>query len=180
MPYFLSHVLSIFICVTISKQDLSFLAFLFIFLPDAKPTSTMGNLSMAEFYARVYDAVEEIPYGKVCTYGIIAKLIGMPTYSRHVGQALKFLHPDTHVPWHRVISSRGVLSPRDRKSGIVEQQARLQEEGVEVHVSSMNEYRISLSQYLWSPKSLVCMEKYTDNNASPNNPKDNNEPQRNE
>ncbi|EPY50247.1 alkyltransferase-like protein Atl1 [Schizosaccharomyces cryophilus OY26] len=108
-------------------------------------------MRMDEFYSRVYDTVCEIPYGRVCTYSQIAKSIEAPTYSRHVGQALKSLHPESHVPWHRVINSRGCISKRDRPSGERNQKDRLEEEGVEVWQTSMGEYKVSLKDYFWQP-----------------------------
>ncbi|EPX73262.1 alkyltransferase-like protein Atl1 [Schizosaccharomyces octosporus yFS286] len=108
-------------------------------------------MRMDEFYTRVYDTVSEIPYGRVSTYSQIAKFIEAPTYSRHVGQALKFLHPESHVPWHRVINSRGCISRRDLPSGEQRQKDRLEEEGVEVWQTSIGEYKVSLKDYLWQP-----------------------------
>src|ERR1035437_2172007 len=40
------------------------------------------------FYVRVYEIVEQIPKGKVTTYGAIAEVLGMKGSSRMVGQAL--------------------------------------------------------------------------------------------
>ncbi|KAK3293634.1 DNA binding methylated-DNA--cysteine S-methyltransferase [Chaetomium fimeti] len=72
----------------------------------------------AFFYA-VYSAVQEIPPGKVTSYGHIAKLVGTPQRPRQVGVCLKHLPSDTtvrfhhdNVPWQRVINAKGVVSPR--------------------------------------------------------------------
>ncbi|KAJ3839891.1 hypothetical protein F5878DRAFT_614911 [Lentinula raphanica] len=53
-------------------------------------------MDIAEFHSAVYDTVRLIPIGKVTSYGHIARLIGMPNYSRHVGQALKLSGPDVN------------------------------------------------------------------------------------
>lgn len=91
----------------------------------------------AAFFHAVYSAVQEIPHGKVTSYGHIAYLVGtrksspsiiMPSRSadmspaqrpRQVGVCLKHLSEDPtarfnngNVPWQRVISSKGVISPR--------------------------------------------------------------------
>ena len=89
------------------------------------------------FFFMVYRAVQEVPEGKVTSYGHIAKLIGLrescllpipPSTShiadeqaaqrpRQVGVCLKHL-PDegvfssTTVPWQRIINSKGIVSPR--------------------------------------------------------------------
>lgn len=73
----------------------------------------------AAFSCAVYDAVQQIPYGKVTSYGHIAKLIGTPQRPRQVGVCLKHLSQDAeamfnhnNVPWQRVINSKGIVSPR--------------------------------------------------------------------
>ncbi|KAK0706056.1 DNA binding methylated-DNA--cysteine S-methyltransferase [Lasiosphaeria miniovina] len=73
----------------------------------------------AAFFHAVYSAVQEIPHGKVTSYGHIAKLVGTPQRPRQVGVCLKHLPSDTaarfnhaNVPWQRVINAKGVISPR--------------------------------------------------------------------
>ena len=39
------------------------------------------------FFQKVYKVVKKIPYGKVTTYGAIAKYLGTPSSSRTVGWA---------------------------------------------------------------------------------------------
>ncbi|MEE8217668.1 MAG: MGMT family protein, partial [Vicinamibacteria bacterium] len=45
----------------------------------------------AGFFDRVYDLVEQIPLGRVATYGQIATLLGVPRGARAVGWALRAL-----------------------------------------------------------------------------------------
>ncbi|KAF8649122.1 hypothetical protein AX16_006003 [Volvariella volvacea WC 439] len=116
-------------------------------------------MDSAEFHAAVYDAVRRIPHGRVTSYGHIAKLIGMPRYSRHVGQALKFLPADQNqgnpVPWQRVISSSGTISSRGPGTdGAQRQREALEAEGVDVVEGRTGELRIDLSVYGWFPQSL--------------------------
>ncbi|KAF5349935.1 hypothetical protein D9756_009283 [Leucocoprinus leucothites] len=108
----------------------------------------------AEFHAAVYETVRTIPNAHVTTYGHIAKLIGMPRHSRHVGQALKFLNPDTNppVPWHRVIGSGGTISSRGPGTdGASRQRDALVAEGVEVVETRGGEFKVDLRQYGWFP-----------------------------
>lgn len=66
------------------------------------------------FKQQVYEITRLIPRGRVTTYGSIAKAIGYPNHSRHVGKAMGGCPKD--VPAHRVISSSGKLSvPSFRK-----------------------------------------------------------------
>lgn len=37
--------------------------------------------------AEIYDLVREIPAGRVATYGMVARLAGIPSYARWVGRA---------------------------------------------------------------------------------------------
>ena len=60
------------------------------------------------FRQQVYEITRLIPKGRVSTYGAVARAVGYPNHSRHVGQAMGGCPKD--VPAHRVISSTGKLS----------------------------------------------------------------------
>lgn len=79
----------------------------------------MNNL----FKQQVWEITKLIPKGRVSSYGAIAKAVGFPNHSRHVGKAMGGCPKD--VPAHRVISSSGILS-------VPEFQERLEAEGIEV------------------------------------------------
>ncbi|KAF8737913.1 hypothetical protein AX14_012188 [Amanita brunnescens Koide BX004] len=113
-------------------------------------------MDSAEFHAAVYDTVRLIPECRVTTYGHIAKLIGTPNHARLVGQALKFLSPETDppVPWHRVISSAGTISSRGPGTdGAQRQRDALEAEGVAVTTGRTGESRIDLGRWGWFPPS---------------------------
>lgn len=115
-------------------------------------------MDSAEFHAAVYDKVREIPVCKVTTYGHIAKLIGKPGHSRHVGQALKFLSPQTNppVPWHRVIGASGTISSRGPgTNGAEVQKDALEAEGVEVTLGRTGEFRVNLGEWGWFPAPAI-------------------------
>ncbi|MGQ0797472.1 MAG: methylated-DNA--[protein]-cysteine S-methyltransferase [Methanobacteriota archaeon] len=59
------------------------------------------------FQRKVYEATRAIPYGKVATYGQIAKAIGKPNAQRAVGQALNRNPVAIVIPCHRVVASDG-------------------------------------------------------------------------
>lgn len=69
--------------------------------------------------------VEEIPAGKVATYGQIARLIGRPRNARLVGRILRGAEQYGSYPCHRVVNHAGRLAP-----GWPEQAALLAAEGV--------------------------------------------------
>ncbi|KAI0662196.1 MGMT family protein [Cubamyces menziesii] len=107
-----------------------------------------------EFHAAVYAVVRQIPPQRVTSYGHVAKLIGMPNHSRHVGQALKFVSPDVQppIPWHRVLSSSGAISSRGPGTdGAARQRDALVAEGVEVETTRSGELKVNLREYGWFP-----------------------------
>ena len=81
---------------------------------------------------RIYEAVMQIPKGRVATYGRIAELAGDKRMARAVGNALhKNPYPD-HIPCFRVVNSKGELSGEFAFGGAGEQERLLREDGVEV------------------------------------------------
>lgn len=91
-------------------------------------------MSMAEktMYARIYDAVRQIPLGKVATYGQIAAMAGNGNAARVVGNALHVNPSPGEIPCHRVVNARGRLAPGFAFGGSDEQKRLLEAEGVEV------------------------------------------------
>ncbi|GJE90633.1 MGMT family protein [Phanerochaete sordida] len=111
-------------------------------------------MDSAEFHAAVYHVVRQIPPGKVTSYGHVAKLIGMPRHSRHVGQALKWLSPDATppVPWQRVVASNGTISSRGPGTdGAQRQRDMLAAEGVDVAAGRTGEMRVDFTAHGWFP-----------------------------
>lgn len=73
----------------------------------------------------ILSAVEEIPTGKVSSYGQIAKLIGREKNARLVGKVLSQADFYGDYPCHRVVNHSGRLTP-----GWAEQRMLLEAEGV--------------------------------------------------
>jgi len=80
-------------------------------------------------YEAIYALVKQIPPGKVATYGQIARLVGGCT-ARMVGYAMAATPSGEDIPWHRVINSKGKISPHGLGYGSALQKARLLEEGI--------------------------------------------------
>ena len=74
----------------------------------------------------ILSVVGEIPYGRVASYGQIARLIGRERNSRLVGKVLSMAEQYGDYPCHRVVNHAGRLAPYFR-----EQEPRLREEGVD-------------------------------------------------
>ncbi|KAK1991566.1 6-O-methylguanine DNA methyltransferase [Colletotrichum falcatum] len=117
------------------------------------------------FFHAVYAAVQEIPVGRVTTYGHIARLVGTPDRPRQVGICLKHLPADPSsrfndgsVPWQRVINAKGAISPRSQPSGARSQAAALEAEDVQVSRSATGEFRVDFETYGWFPDVLPSEE----------------------
>lgn len=73
----------------------------------------------------ILSVVEEIPEGKVASYGQIARLIGRDKNARLVGKVLSRAEFYGTYPCHRVVNHAGRLAPH-----FYEQRRLLAEEGV--------------------------------------------------
>ena len=81
---------------------------------------------------RIYEAVKNIPKGKVATYGQVAAMAGNERMARAVGNALhKNPDPDT-IPCYRVVNAKGELAKAFVFGGINVQAAMLEQDGIEV------------------------------------------------
>lgn len=74
----------------------------------------------------ILSVVEEIPEGKVASYGQIAKLIGRDKNARLVGKVLGMAEYYGEYPCHRVVNHAGRLAPH-----FYEQKSLLMDENVE-------------------------------------------------
>jgi methylated-DNA-protein-cysteine methyltransferase-like protein len=81
-----------------------------------------------QLYTRIWDAVCQIPRGRVTTYGSVAALCRLRGQQRLVGYALHNLPAGVDIPWHRVINANGMISLRG-EPGRTQQQI-LESEGV--------------------------------------------------
>lgn len=81
------------------------------------------------FFAQVYDLVEEIPAGKVLSYGDIAMILGNPRAARIVGYAMSSVPRGRNLPCHRVVYQDGSLVPQ-AFHGLKNHRRMLEEEGV--------------------------------------------------
>ncbi len=84
------------------------------------------------FFERVYRVVQQIPRGKVASYGQVAGMIGHPRGARTVGWALHSLTEERarEVPWQRVINRNGLITISKAGLDPSIQRALLEEEGV--------------------------------------------------
>ena len=88
----------------------------------------------------ILSVVEEIPKGKVATYGQIARLIGKDRNARLVGKVLGMSLYYGEYPCHRVVNHAGRLVP-----GWAEQRFLLEAEGI----AMKNVNHVALKQCQW-------------------------------
>lgn len=108
----------------------------------AKPKS-------ANFYQKVYAIVEQIPLGKVTTYGAIAETLGMKGSSRMVGQALNSVPKGEDIPAQRVINRLGALSGAHAFGGYEVMRTLLEREGV-----TFKQELVDMQKHFWHPSEL--------------------------
>jgi methylated-DNA-protein-cysteine methyltransferase-like protein len=100
------------------------------------------NLELNEL---IWQIVAAIPYGKVLTYGQVAKLCGYPNHARYVGTTLKRLPNNTSLPWHRVVNAKGEISFLEGSNVYDKQRSILQTEGIRFEKG-----KLSLVTYGWN------------------------------
>ena len=98
---------------------------------------------VANLFQQVYAWVRQIPYGRVTTYGQIARLLGDPRMARTVGWALAVAPQD--VPCHRVVDRLGRLSASFSPCGQESHRFLLEGEGTPFR----SDGRVDLSAAMW-------------------------------
>ena len=86
----------------------------------------MSGVLNEKLIYEILSVVEEIPFGKVASYGQIARLIGRERNSRLVGKVLSQAELYGDYPCHRVVNHAGRTAP-----GWIGQRGLLEDEGVE-------------------------------------------------
>jgi len=81
---------------------------------------------------KVYDFLLTIPYGKVATYGTIAKYLGNKNLARTVGNILHDNPDQNKYPCYKIVSSKGNLAENYAFGGAKAQRKHLESEGVTV------------------------------------------------
>lgn len=103
--------------------------------------------------ARIIAAVKQIPRGKVCPYGVVAEVAGLPRRARLVGTVLRQTPASKGLPWFRVINASGRIS-FPQGSDIYDRQRKLLEaEGVDFVGG-----RVDLDRYGWPSRDKLLDE----------------------
>ena len=101
------------------------------------------------YYLQVYEIVQLIPPGRVCTYGAIADYLTLGS-ARMVGWALRNIKGAIDVPAHRVVNKKGELSGRASFNLPSLMQALLACEGIEV----VDDKVVDFERLFWHPEDI--------------------------
>ena len=108
----------------------------------------MKNPQNDNFFEKVYLVTRKIPFGRVTSYGAIAKFIGSPQAARMVGWALnKSLSQKEFVPAHRVVNQKGLLSGKKHFGGSNVMKELLENENVIIDNNKVQ----NLESVFWDP-----------------------------
>lgn len=100
------------------------------------------------FFERVYAVARQIPFGRVTSYGAIAKALGTARSARMVGWAMNACHNRDDVPAHRVVNRNGVLTGKHHFQGTNLMQQLLESEGIEV----VDNQIVDFEKHFWQPE----------------------------
>ena len=98
------------------------------------------------FFDKVYEVAKQIPYGRVTSYGAIARYLGAARSARMVGWAMNNSHTKD-VPAHRVVNRVGVLTGKHHFDGTNLMQQLLENEGVKV----VDNQIVDFQKHFWDP-----------------------------
>jgi len=104
-------------------------------------------MSSENFFDKVYTVAKLIPYGRVTSYGAIAKYLGAAGSARMVGWAMNASGGKADVPAHRVVNRKGLLTGKHHFDGTNLMQQLLESEGVTVIENQIQNFE----QLFWDP-----------------------------
>jgi methylated-DNA-protein-cysteine methyltransferase-like protein len=106
------------------------------------------NMLNEGFFERVYDLTRMIPYGRVTSYGAIARYLGSGQSARMVGWALNASHTGKEfIPAHRVVNRNGLLTGKHHFGNSSTMRQLLENEGIIIE----NDQIINFEEKFWDP-----------------------------
>jgi methylated-DNA-protein-cysteine methyltransferase-like protein len=98
------------------------------------------------FFDKVYEIAKQIPYGRVTSYGAIAKYLGTARSARMVGYAMNGCK-GKGIPAHRVVNRKGLLTGKHHFDGTNLMQQLLESEGIKVIDNQIQNF----NKVFWEP-----------------------------
>lgn len=113
----------------------------------AKPDQKYGAATLG-FFEQVHELARLVPYGRVTSYGAIAKALGASGSSRMVGWAMNAAHTaKPPIPAHRVVNRIGLLTGKHHFETPLLMQLLLENEGVEIENDKVKNFK----KHFWDP-----------------------------
>ncbi len=108
------------------------------------------KLGENDFFTGVYEVTKMIPFGRVTTYGAIARFLATGRSARMVGWALNVSHgsPD-YIPAHRVVNRKGMLTGKHHFGNTSTMQQLLENEGMIIE----DDIILNFNEKFWDPLS---------------------------
>lgn len=103
------------------------------------------------FFKQVYEVARHIPYGRVTSYGAIARYLGTARSARMVGWAMNGAFNMEDIPAHRVVNRKGLLTGKHHFQGTHLMQQLLESEGIEVKDDQI----INFEAHFWDPSEAL-------------------------
>ena len=101
-----------------------------------------------DFFESVYEVTLRIPYGRITSYGAIARYLGSGRSARMVGWALNVCHTRPEfIPAHRVVNRNGLLTGKRHFGNSSTMQQLLENEGIIVEDDTILNFR----EHFWDP-----------------------------
>lgn len=100
----------------------------------------------SNLYCKIYEIVNQVPYGMVTTYGAIALKIGSNRSARLVGYALNADKGNINAPYHRIVNRNGELTGSRNFVGDNAMRKLLEAEGIR-----FIDNKVDMSKHFWKP-----------------------------
>lgn len=108
----------------------------------------------SNFFEKVYEVAKLIPYGRVTSYGAIAKYLGTPKSARMVGWAMNGAHGKPDIPAHRVVNRIGVLSGKNNFASPTLMEDLLKSEGLTILENQIQNFK----SHFWDPTEELLLD----------------------
>ena len=99
------------------------------------------------FFEKVYEVARIIPYGRVTSYGSIARFLGASKSARMVGWAMNACKDREDIPAHRVVNEKGILTGKHHFKGTNLMQQLLENEGIIIDDNQIQNFE----EVYWDP-----------------------------
>ena len=102
----------------------------------------------SDFFSMVFEVTKCIPYGRITSYGAIARYLGSGRSARMVGWALNSSHTNhDFIPAHRVVNRVGLLTGKHHFGNSTTMAQLLENEGIIIEKNRI----INFEEKFWDP-----------------------------